>query len=108
MPDQKSLQEQAEEALNTVKKVGGETYDAFKNSNAGKEVFGEDGKLGQDDAERLKNDAGAAMDKAKTSIFGEDGKFGDDDKQRLKQQAEDLGTKAKDALNSFLNNKEEK
>ncbi|MCH4205817.1 MAG: hypothetical protein LKF53_05450 [Solobacterium sp.] len=108
MPDQKSLQEQAEEALNTVKKVGGETYDAFKNSSAGKEVFGEDGKLDQDDAERLKNDAGAAMGKAKTAVLGDDGKFGDDDKQRLKQQAEELGSKAKNALNSFLSSKDQK
>ncbi len=108
MPDKKSLQEQAKEALSAVKKVSGETYDAFKSSSAGKEVFGEDGKLGQDDAERLKNDAGAAMGKAKTSLLGEDGKFGDDDKQRLKQQAEDLGNQVKNSLNSFLNTKDQK
>ena len=54
MPDQKSLKQQAEEAAELAKQVGGETFEAFKNSGAGKEVFGEDGKFGEDDKARLR------------------------------------------------------
>ena len=102
MPDQKSLKQQAEEAAELAKQVGGETFEAFKNSGAGKEVFGEDGKFGDDDKERLKADAGTAAQKVKDTVLGDDGKFGDDDKERLKSQAEEIGSQAKDAFDQLV------
>lgn len=102
MADTKSFKEQAEEAAALAKKVGGETFEAFKNSGAGKEVFGEDGKFGDDDKERLKTDASQAATKVKENVLGEDGKFGDDDKERLKNEAEQFGSQAKGAINNLF------
>ena len=102
MADTKSLKQQAEEAGEFLKKVGSETAEAFKNSGAGKEVLGDDGKFGTDDMEHLKQDAGENFAKAKKAIVGEDGSFGEDDKERLKKEAETLAGKAGNGLNNLF------
>jgi hypothetical protein len=105
MADTKSWKQQAEEAGELFKKVGSETVEAFKNSGAGKEVLGDDGKFSKDDMEHLKENAGADFEKAKKAIVGEDGKFGDDDKERLKKEAEALGSMAQKDVSDLINKK---
>jgi len=102
MADTKSFKQQAEEAGEFLKKVGGETVEAFKNSDAGKEVLGDDGKFGTDDMEHLKQDAGENFAKVKKAIVGEDGSFGEDDKERLKKEAEALAGMAGNDLNNLF------
>jgi hypothetical protein len=105
MADQKSFSDQVKEAGELLKKVGGETGEAFKNSSVGKEVLGEDGKFGKEDVEHLKQNAGTDFAKIKKEVVGEDGKFGEDDKERLKKDAEALGSMAQQDVSSLFNKK---
>lgn len=90
MSEKKSFQQQADDALKAVKEVSSQTIDAFKNSGAGKEILGEDGKFDKDDADHLKQVAGETVNKVKGAVLGEDGKFGVDDKQRLEEPAKNF------------------
>jgi hypothetical protein len=105
MADQKSFEDQVKEAGDLFKKVGTEAGEAFKNSEAGKEVLGDDGKFGKDDMEHLKENAGEDFAKLKKTVVGDDGKFGDDDKDRLKKEAEALAGMAGNDINGLLNKK---
>lgn len=99
MVDTKSLQQQAKEALDKVTEVTNDTYNAFKESDVGKKVLGEDGKFGEDDFNRLKDQATVVANKVKDTVVGEDGKFDQDDKDRLSAQANNLLDKAKNLFN---------
>ena len=65
--------EKAAEAFDKAKEVGANVAEKFKASAVGKEILGEDGKLGKEDLKRMGDDfAGTKVGKA---ILGEDGKF---------------------------------
>jgi hypothetical protein len=79
--------EKATEAFDKAKEVGANVAEKFKASAVGKEILGEDGKLGKEDLKRMGDDfAGTKVGKA---ILGEDGKFDMEDVNRIKDNAID-------------------
>ncbi len=94
------LKVMAQDAVEKVKTVGTNIAETVKESNAGKEVLGEDGKLGKDDLERLGNDfKNSSVGK---TLLGEDGKLDKDDLTRLGGQVSGAAKNAADTLKGFL------
>lgn len=90
MTDTKDLKQQAEEAAEKIKEVSETTLNAFKESETGKKIVGEDGKFGKDDMDKLANAAKEEAGKIKDAVLGEDGKFDQSDVDRLKGKAESV------------------
>lgn len=89
------VQEKATEAIGKAKEIGANVAGSFKESSVGKEILGEDGKLGKDDLTRMGEDfAGTKVGKA---LLGEDGKFDMDDVNRIKDNAVEAAKSAVDA-----------
>jgi hypothetical protein len=79
------VSEKATEAFGKAKEVGANVAEKFKESAVGKEILGEDGKLGKEDLKRMGDDF--AETKVGKAILGEDGKFDMDDVNRIKDSA---------------------
>ncbi|MDO4414591.1 MAG: hypothetical protein Q4C20_05890 [Erysipelotrichaceae bacterium] len=86
------VSEKATEAFGKAKEVGANVAEKFKESAVGKEILGEDGKLGKEDLKRMGDDF--AETKVGKAILGEDGKFDMDDVNRIKDSAVDAAKAA--------------
>ena len=76
------VKEKAEELAGKAAVKAGELNEQFKESEAGKKLLGEDGKLGKEDLQRIGDDL-------KQGLLGEDGKFDGEDVQRLAGNAKE-------------------
>ena len=89
------VKEKAEEIAGKAAVKAGELNEKFKESEAGKKLLGEDGKLGKEDVDRL-------LEGAKKSVLGEDGKFDGEDVRRIADNAKEGLSKLTDKVKDLI------
>ncbi len=79
--------------------------EGFRESKVGKKIFGEDGKLGRDDFDRMGE--GFKESKVGKALLGEDGKFSGEDLKRIGGEIRETGEKAVNVVKKVVGKKEE-